>query len=351
MGRYLRFAAGTLSVLVALAACGGGTGGAGTSAAVEGEAATTVRIGYFPNVTHAPAIIGIEDGLFQEELGDEVNIETATFSTGTEAVEALFAGAIDMSFVGPNPAINGYAQSNGEALRIVSGTTSGGASLVVAPEVTSVEDLAGKTLASPSLGNTQDVALRAWLADQGYETDLEGGGDVSIVPQENSQTLDLFQSGEIDGAWVPEPWATRLVLEGGGSVLVDERDLWPEGEFVTTHLVVATEFLEQNPDVVQGVLEGLVAAVDSANDDPAAAQATVNAGIEAITGSPLTPETMEGAWQNLTFTVDPVADSLRESAVDAEAVGLLDPVDLAGIYDLTLLNQVLTVMGRPEIAS
>ena len=357
MNRNLRLVAGATAVLVGLAACGGTTGGADTSggadttAAAESEAAKTVRIGYFPNVTHAPAIIGIEDGLFQEALGDDVAIETATFSTGTEAVEAMFADAIDMSFIGPNPAINGFAQSNGEALRIVSGTTSGGAALVVNSEITSPEDLAGKIIASPSLGNTQDVALRAWLADQGYETDLEGGGDVSVVPQENSQTLDLFQAGEIDGAWVPEPWATRLVLEGGGTVLVDERELWADGEFVTTHLVVATEYLEQNPEVVQGVLEGLVSAVDVANDDPAAAQATVNAGIEAITGSPLAPETIEGAWENLTFTVDPIADSLRESAVDAEAVDLLDPVDLAGIYDLTLLNEVLTVMGRPEITS
>jgi NitT/TauT family transport system substrate-binding protein len=307
-------------------------------------------LGYFPNVTHAPALVGVAGGLFQAELGD-VPLETFTFNAGTEAIEALFAAAIDMTFIGPNPAINAHAQSEGAAIRIIAGSTSGGAALVVKPEISGPEDLQGLRIATPSLGNTQDVALRAWLQEQGYESDLEGGGDVSVIPQSNSQSLETFVSGDIDGAWVPEPWATRLVLEGGGKVLVDERDLWPGGEFVTTHLIVSTEFLETYPDAVVAVLRGLIAAIDRINADPTGAQKTVNASIEELTGSRLADETIVGAWSTLTFTLDPIADSLRQSADDAIAVGLLDPVDLTGIYSLEALNGILSIMNRETITS
>jgi NitT/TauT family transport system substrate-binding protein len=265
-------------------------------------------------------------------------------------VEALFSDAIDASFVGPNPAINAWQQSDGAAIRIVSGATSGGAFLVVRDGIDSVEDLAGKTLSTPDLGNTQDVALRAWLKDEGYETDLEGGGDVSILPQDNSAILETFQAGEIDGAWVPEPYATRMILEGSGHVLVDERDLWPEGRFVTTHLIVATKFLEENPDAVRDLLSGVVEANSFVNENPEEAKQVVNDGIEAITGSPISPKTLDQAWDNLLFTLDPIASSLERSADAAVEVGLLEPVDLEGIYDLSLLNEALTDAGLPEIS-
>ena len=341
--------------LLLLAACGGGSGGDGAPAAAAapaGQAAPggTLRLGYFPNVTHAPAVIGVEEGLFEAALGEGVDLEVVTFGSGTEAVEALFSGAIDASFIGPNPAINGFAKSDGEALRIVAGTTSGGASLVVREGIDGPEELAGTTLATPSLGNTQDVALRAWLADEGLQTDATGGGDVSIRPQENADTLTAFQAGSIDGAWVPEPWATRLVLEGQGTVLVDEADLWPDGRFVTTHLIVATEYLESQQANVRALLSGLLTSIDTANGDPAAAQATTNDGIEAITTKRLPEETMAGAWEQLTFTADPIAGSLQGSADDAVSVGLLEPVSLDGIYDLTLLNELLAERGDGEVA-
>jgi NitT/TauT family transport system substrate-binding protein len=326
-----------------------GTGAAGTEAPGEGSDSPTLRLGYFANVTHAPAIIGVFDGLFQEQLGD-TELEVATFNAGTEAIEAMFSGAIDMTFIGPNPAINGFAQSEGEALRIVAGTTSGGASLVVNDEIQEIADLQGRTLATPSLGNTQDVAARAWLIDNGFEVTLEGGGDVNVVPQDNSETLAAFQSGDVQAAWVPEPWATRLVLEGGGHVLLDEAELWPDGQFVTTHLIVATGFLEEHPDLVDAVLRGLVEAVDHANDSPDDAQATVSAAIEEITGSAIAPETIAGAWENLEFTLDPIAASLQTSADNAVAVELLDPVDLTGIYALDPLNAILAEEGRPAVS-
>jgi NitT/TauT family transport system substrate-binding protein len=307
-------------------------------------------LGYFANVTHAPALIGEGEGIFEAALGPNVDLEYKYFNSGTEVIEALFSGGIDASFIGPNPAINGFAQSNGDALRIVAGTTSGGASLVVQPEITSAAELAGAKLATPSLGNTQDVALRAWLIEQGYETDATGGGDVSILPQANADTLTTFQQGQIDGAWVPEPWATRLVLEGGGKVLVDERDIWPDGQFVTTHLIVSTGYLEDNPEVVRHLVEGLLDAIEVANGDPATAQALTNAGIERITTEALPEATIAGAWDKMTFTPDPIAASLAKSKDDAVAAGLLEEVDLTGIYDLTILNEVLTERGMAEVA-
>ena len=352
--RLVRAGAALAALALVAAACGGDDSGSGSDdTGGGGSETTTLKLGYFANVTHAPAILGVDKGFFQEALGDGVTIEVSTFNSGTEAAEALLSGAIDATFIGPNPAINGYAQTleEGGALRIVSGTTSGGASLVVKPEINSPADLAGTKLATPSLGNTQDVALRAWLIEQGFETDTAGGGDVSILPQDNADTLTTFIDGAIDGAWVPEPWATRLVLEGGGKVLLNEADLWPDGQFVTTHLIVGTEYLEENPTVVTGLLNGLLDTIDWIEANTAEAEAATNDGIEKITTKRLGDETIAGAWQNLTFTADPIASSLQKSAEDAVKVELLDPVDLDGIYDLSLLNAVLKERGLPEVSA
>ncbi len=357
----------TLAAL-ALAACGSdaagpaatnpGTGQAGStgSSAVETTTAPTsappseVKLGFFPNVTHAPALVGVAEGTFQKALGATA-LKTFTFDAGTEAAEALLSGSLDLTFIGPNPAINAWAKTKGDAVRIVAGSTSGGAFLVVKPEITSAADLKGKKIASPSLGNTQDVALRAWLKDQGFETTPEGGGDVTIIPQKNSTTLDAFKTGDIDGAWVPEPWATRLVEEGGAKVLVNERDLWGDtkGEFVTTQLLVRTEFLNEHPDTVKAVIEGLADAIDFIGSDAAKAEQDVADQIGEITGKAPKVELVATTFTNLTFTLDPIAASLQKSADDAIAVGLLDPVDLKGIHDLTLLNEVLTARGQPEV--
>jgi NitT/TauT family transport system substrate-binding protein len=327
--------------LILVACTGPASGGGGST--IE------LRLGYFPNVTHATAIVGLENGIFQDKLGSGVTLTTQTFNAGGDVVEAIFGGGLDASYVGPNPAINAWAQSEGTAIKIISGATSGGAFLVVSPDITSPDQLAGKKLGSPQLGNTQDVALRAWLKEQGYDTDQEGGGDVSILPQANADILTAFSTGDLDGAWVPEPWATRMVEEGGGHALVDERDLWPDGEFVTTHLIVATEFLDAHPDVVKRLLEGQVAANAFVNDNPDEAQQAVGDAIGALTGAELDPAILAAAWENLVFTDDPIASSLAESASHAVDVGLLEPVDLDGIYDLSLLNEVLSAQGLEEI--
>ncbi len=322
---------------------------ASPAVAAPKQGSVTLHLGYFPNVTHASAIVGVESGLFEQKLGSDVRLETSTFNAGPAAIEALNSGALDATYVGPNPAINAYAQSGGEAIRIISGATSGGAFLVVKPTIKNVKALKGKKVASPQLGNTQDVALRTYLKKNGLKTDTAGGGDVSIVPQDNAQTLDTFKQGQIDGAWVPEPWATRLVQEGGGKILVNESTLWPKGQFVTTQLIVRTQFLKDHPDAVKRLLEGQVAANDLIKSDPQKAEQLVGQGINNATGKPITPELVTASLKNLTFTNDPIASSLRKSAKDAQAAGLLKPVDLKGIYDLKLLNQVLKKQGEPTV--
>jgi NitT/TauT family transport system substrate-binding protein len=312
--------------------------------------AVTVRFGVFPNITHAPGLVALADDGPLKKLLPNADIQVKQFSSGTPASEAILSDALDITYIGPNPAINMFAKTNGEAVRVISGSTSGGAFLVVKPDITSAADLKGKKIATPGLGNTQDVALRSWLKQQGLATDTAGGGDVSVVPQDNAQTLETFQAGTIDGAWVPEPWATRLIQEAGAKVLVDERDLWPDGKYVTTHLLVATKFLEANPEVVKRILLANLQAIDEVNADPATAQATVNDEIEKLTSKKLGTDLLSAAWKNLTFTPDPIASSLQKSATDAEAIGLLkDPGDLSKLYDLTLLNEVLQSQGQAPV--
>lgn len=340
-----------LAVLVSIpfvlaTACGGGD----NPAAPQGPAAT-LRLGYFANLTHAPAIVGVDKGFIAQALG-RTKLETQIFDAGPAVVEALFAGALDAAYIGPNPAINAYGQSDGEAIRIIAGATSGGAQLVVHRGIGNARDLKGKTLATPQLGNTQDVALRAWLTGHGLQNSVQGGGDVTITPTRNADTLQLFKDGKVDGAWVPEPWASRLVQEAGARVLVDEKDLWPQGRFVTTHLIVRTEFLQQHPETVEALLRGHVEAVQWIGSHPAEAKTLVNKGLADRTGKPLQPAVLDRAWANLTVTADPVAASLQKSADDAVTAGVsVHRVDLRGIYELTAVNRILTERGLPTVSS
>ena len=314
---------------------------ASTSSA--GSAATTVRLGYFPNITHSQALIGVARGDFQKALGANVTLDTKQFNAGPSVIEALFANQLDIAYIGPNPAINGYTKSNGEALRIVAGATSGGAALVVRPQsnITKPEDLAGKKLASPQLGNTQDVALRAYLADHGLKT-KDKGGTVEVVPTDNPMILDLFKQGQIDGAWVPEPWASRLIVDGGGKLFLDERDLWPNGEFVTAHIIVSTAFLKAHPDLVKAFLQAHVEITQWEQQNSDQAKQLVNEQIKVLTGKALAKEVIDGAWGRMQITYDPISSSLVKSAESAYKAGFLKAnPDLSGIYDLTLLNEVL----------
>jgi NitT/TauT family transport system substrate-binding protein len=308
-------------------------------------------------VTHASAVLGVGDGTFQEALGD-TKLETSTFNAGPAAIEALLSGAIDATFIGPSPAINAYAKSNGDALRIVSGATNNGAALVVKTDINGPADLAGKTLATPQLGGTQDVALRKWLLDNGLKTETTGGtqGDadyVDIVSQDNSQTLDLFKQGTIDGAWLPEPWASRLVIEAGAKTLVDEKTLWPNEKFQTTILISSRQFLEDHPDAINALIKGEVAEIDKIEANPSQAQTDLNSTIATLTGGkPLSDTTIQAAFGNIEPTWDPLASSLNAIAANGVTAGTLATApDLNGIYDLRELNKVLVAAGKPPVSA
>lgn len=314
-----------------------------------------LTLGYFPNLTHAPALVGVEQGLFEKELTPlGVELNTVAFNAGPEAVNALFANSVDIAYVGPNPTVTSFVQSKGEAISVIAGSTSGGAALVVRPGINSPEDLKGKSIATPQLGNTQDVALRNWLKDEGLTATIEGGGDVSIKPQANSEGLVAYETKAIDGAWVPEPFVAQYVQKGA-KVLVDEKSLWPDGKFVTTNVVVRKQFLEQHPDIVEAFLRGHVAALQEINKDAAKGQTESIAGIKAITGKELDAQAVKTAWPEMEFTADPLKSTLDQSAKHAIAVGLLeqgeydDAGDINSMYDLTLLNKVLAANGDKPI--
>jgi NitT/TauT family transport system substrate-binding protein len=305
---------------------------------------TVVRIGAFPNITHPQAMVGKGEGWFEKALGSNVKIEWKSFNAGPSAIEALFAGAIDMTYIGPNPAITGYVRSQGEALRIVAGATSGGAALVVRNDagIQKPEDFHGKRVASPQLGNTQDVALRAWLRAHGMKP-ADKGGDVMVMPLANPDQITLFQKKELDAAWAPEPWATRLIKEGNGRLFLDERDLWPKGQFIAAHLIVSTKFLREHPDVVKNFIRAHVELTDWINGHLPEVEKMLNAQIQKETGKALSPAVLDEAFARLQVTYDPLSSSLLTAAHSAFEAGFLGKAmpDLSGMYDLTLLNQVL----------
>jgi len=335
---------------VLITACGGAASHSPTAAPVD-EGHVDLRLGYYANLTHATALVGLQKGIFAQSLGSNVSLTTAIFNAGPDAVTALLSNSIDATYIGPNPAVNAYVQSHGQAIKVISGATSGGAELVVKPSINSVSDLKGKTLATPQLGNTQDVALRYWLLQKGFKTNTDGSGDVAIHPTDNATTLTAFKAGQIDGAWVPEPYATRLVAEAGGKVLVDERDLWTAtgGKFATTLLVVRTQFLKDHPITVRHLVEGQFEADALINSDPAAAQQAANNQLGAIAGKKLPDAEVATAWTHMTFTDDPVAASLQQSADHAQKVGFPSSGSLKGLFDLSVLNAVLAEKGKPTV--
>jgi sulfonate transport system substrate-binding protein len=341
-------------VIAAYISASGHSSGSATSstAAAAGPVSTAageLRLGYFANVTHASAVIGVAHGDFAKALGS-TKLTTQVYNAGPAEMTALLGGQLDAAYVGPSSALAAFAQSHGQALKIVAGATSGGAELVVRPGINTVADLKGKTLATPQKGNTQDVALRAWLKQNGLTANPDGTGDVSVNPQDNAATLDQFKAEHIDGAWLPEPWASRMVLEAGAKVLVDERSLWPGGQFATTNLVVSTTFLAAHPDTVKALIDGQIAANQWITSDPTDAQTLLNDQLKKLTGKALTGAEIQRAFSEQTATDDPLAASLQTSMDHAVSTGLLKKTDLHGIFDLTLLNTELAKNGLPAVS-
>lgn len=316
------------------------------------QTANTIRVGAFPNITHAQAMVGKANGWFDKAMGTQVKVQWTSFNAGPAAIEALFAGAIDMTYVGPNPAINGYVRSNGEALRVVAGAASGGASLIVRNDsgINKPEDFHGKRVGTPQFGNTQDVALRNWLKNHGMKSN-DRGGDVQIVPMANPDQLTLFLKKDLDAAWAPEPWATRLIHEGNGRLFVDERTLWPDGQFVIGLLVVNTKFLKAHADLVKNWIRAEVELTDWINAHPSEAKKLLNRQIQSETGKALPAIVLDEAFSRMQVTYDPLRDALMVAARQAFDGGFLgrEMPDLSGLYDLSLLNQVLVEKGRKAI--
>ncbi|XHM64425.1 ABC transporter substrate-binding protein [Streptomyces nigra] len=339
-----------------LTACGYGaesSDDSGKQAEVAADAkklsADTVKIGYFPNLTHATALVGVQEGLLQKELGG-TKIKPSTFNAGPSEIEALNSGSIDIGWIGPSPSINGYTKAQGKNLRIISGSASGGVKLVVNPKkIKSLKDVKGKKIATPQLGNTQDVALLNWISEQGWKVDAESGkGDVSVVRTDNKITPDAYKSGSIDGAWVPEPTASKLVADGA-KVLLDESDLWPDKKFVITNIIVSQSFLKEHPDVVEAVLRGSVKTNEWINANPDQAKASANKALESLSGKALPAKVLDPAWKSIAFLDDPLAATLDTQAEHSVASGLLDETDLKGIYDLRPLNKVLKAEGKDAV--
>ncbi|NJP48270.1 aliphatic sulfonate ABC transporter substrate-binding protein [Streptomyces sp. PRB2-1] len=359
--RLVAVAAALPLLFGALTACGYGsddTSDDSSSPAAAASAGTTtagklsadeVKIGYFPNLTHATALVGLKEGFFAQELG-ATKIKEATFNAGPAEIEALNAGSIDIGWIGPSPAINGYTKSKGTSLKIIAGSASGGVKLVVNPDkIKTLADVKGKKIATPQLGNTQDVALLNWIKSQGWKVDAQSGkGDVSVVRTDNKITPDAYKNGSIDGAWVPEPTASKLVSEGA-KVLLDESDLWPNKQFVITNVIVSQKFLKEHPDVVEAVLRGSVKtnAWIKANSDKAKADA--NAELEKLTQKALPADILDPAWASIQVLDDPLAATAKAEADHAVSAGLLDAPQLNGIYDLAPLNKVLTAAGQPTV--
>lgn len=351
-------AAAVLPLLaVALTACGYGSeakndGPRKSDVAADAKklSTDTVRIGYFPNLTHATALVGDQEGIFQKELGGTL-LKTSRFNAGPSEIEALNAKSIDIGFIGPSPSINGFTKSKGKNLRIIGGSASGGVKLVVDPKkIKTLDDLKGKKIATPQLGNTQDVAFLNWISEKGWKVDAQSGkGDVSVIRTDNKVTPDAYESGSIDGAWVPEPTASKLVAEGAKELL-DESTLWPDNKFVITNIIVSQQFLSEHPDVVEAVLRGSVKTNAWINANPDKAKASANAALKELTGKALPPEVLDPAWKSIQITDDPLAATLDAEAAHAVRAGLLEKPDLNGIYDLKPLNKVLKAAGRPEVA-
>ena len=348
--RRMLLAAGVTAATLLAAGCGS-SGSSGSSASASDP--VTLRLGFLANITHASALVGIKEGFFKKDLGNGVTLKLTPFSSGTQEGTALLAGQLDAAYVGPNPAIKAWQTSGGKLIKIISGAASGGAALVVKSGITSAAQLKGQSLATPSLGNTQDVALRYWLKQHGLATTAAGGGALAIKPiAPNSAAVLAFSSKQIAGGWEPAPYDTEME-QAGGHVLVNEASLWPHGQFVTTNLVVTQAFLAAHPSVVNGLLKGQIQANDFINNNKPAAEQAANTELATVnSGKNLKPSVISAAFAQITFTNDPIASSLATDAQHAVAVGLLKPVsNLSALYDLSPLNKLLQAAGEPQVSS
>ena len=298
-----------------------------------------LRLGYFPNLTHAQALIGVSEGLFAQALG-KTPLQAVSFNAGPAAMEALIAGSLDVCYVGSGPAVTAYTRAP-DRIRVIAGAASGGAVLVVHAGTTKPSDLLGKRVATPQLGNTQDVALRFWLKSLGLPmADTTGKpNQVLVTPLSNPDILGLFKRHQLEGAWVPEPWGARLMAEAGGHILVDERTLWPEGVFPTTVLVVRAEALKTRRADILALLRAHVALTQVASTDPKGFASRANLAYGKFTRKPLPQEVLDSAMGRIAFTVSPMSTQLAVIAAHAAELKYVPTSDVRGMVDDSLLKE------------
>ena len=348
MSRKARLGAVTLMGVAMVIGCGPRS----PSTVSPSGSVTTLHLAYFPNVTHAVALVGASKGTFANAVGQNVKIEEQSFTAGPSEIEALFANSVDIGYIGPGPAVNGFLKSQGRALKIVAGASSGGAGLVVRADagITDIKSLAGKRVAVPQTGGTQDISLRHALQAAGLNS-TDKGGTINVLPVSPADTLTLFVKKELDAAWVTEPWISRLIKEGHGALKIDERDLWPGKRFATTVVIVRTEFLRQHPDIVSKFLQAHVDTVAWIAAHPDETTALVGAKIKQISGKSLPEDTLKSSLSRTDFTYDPLKDTVNTFADWSKQLGYLreDHSALGELFDMGPLNEVLNGQKRPAI--
>jgi len=332
---------------------GGGGLDSGSPAAGPIEGKRIVRLAFFPNVTHAVALVASANGAYSRTLGPGVDLQEQTFNAGPAEIEALFGEQIDIGYIGPGPALNGFLKSRGKALRIVAGASSGGVGLVARADsgIVSTKALAGKKVADPQTGGTQDISLRHALQIAGLKS-TDKGGTVSVLPVANPDMLTLFKKKELDAAWVPEPWVTRLINEGGGRILLDERDVWPGKKFATTVIIVREQFLREHPDDVAKILDAHIETVGWVNGHREQARKIVGEQIKKLTSKGIPDDVLKQALGRTDFTYDPLKQSVLTFAEWARALGYQreDQKVLASLFDLKLLNSELAKRKLKQVS-
>ena len=300
-----------------------------------------IRVAFFPSIGHIIPIVGLEEKIFEKGIGEEKQIETKLFDSGPQVIESIFSGSIDVAYVGPGPIINGFLKSDGKDIKILSGAASGGASFIIQPNsgLESLENFDGKRIASPQISNSQDVSLRHYLESHGFKS-VEKGGTVFVLNISNPDIYTLFAKGDIDGAWVPEPWATILVQELDGIRLFNEEKLWPNEEFASVLLIVRTEYLENNPETIQKWVESHEKTVTWINSNPDKSKSLFSSFLIDYMGKSLPTKIIDESFSNISITSDPIKNSVIIFAERADSLGYLgrDGYNLDGIFYNAVLN-------------
>jgi len=302
------------------------------SSSVSGE--TKIRVGHFPNITHAQGVIAHAlsrqgKGWFEQRLGPDTKIEWFVYNAGPSAMEAIFAKSIDLTYVGSGPALNAYTRSNGQEIRLIAGAANGGSGLVVQSDqnLNAPSDFRGKKIATPQLGNTQDISCRAWLIEGGLKI-TQLGGDAQVLPTQNPDQLGLFRGKRIDAVWTVEPWLSRLEQEASGKVIVEEK------EVATTILVSSVKFLNEQRDLAKKFAQAHAELTDWIIKNPEEAQRLIKAELLEETKSDMTPQVITAAWKRIVFTSETPRAAVEKFMQNSVRAGFIKTApDLSKLFE------------------